>query len=981
MPDPTQTFGVLGALQVRRDGLVLALRSGRQRAVLAALLVSRGRPVAPDSLVEAAWPERLPASPLAALHTVVSRLRHTLGDGFVRSAPAGYVLDAAPESVDCGRFEALVDEAAVAASAATGADLLDEALGLWRGRAYEEFADRPFAQTEAVRLDELRLAAIEDRAEIALRLGEPARAVADLEAMLAEHPLRERARGLLMTALYGQGRHVAALECFRAYRRQLAEDRGLEPSPSLQAIEVRILNHDLPDIAPARPLGVRASPSWAVRTGVFVGRDDESARLVEALRAHRLVTITGVGGVGKTRLVAETVPELSRRLGLPATVVELAAVVPGQVAATVAAALGLAMTGDTEVDDVVEYLSISSGLLVLDDCEHVLDEVARLVGAVLDDAPAMRVLATSRRRIGLGAEQLVPLPPLTVPDLDSPPERAELSAAVRLFADRARRLRPGFALDPDQVEVAAEICRRLDGIPLVIELAASRSVTLGLRPVLDRLTGPLDLLGDAAARGSRTLREVIAWSYRLLDADERRLLAAVSVFGGDFDLAAIEAVADAIGVGSAPTATASLVDASLVAVHDADGVAQHRLLAVVRAFAAEQLATSPDEEAAHLGHAQWVQQATSDAAAQVLCAGHPTALWTLERHQADVAAALQWSLASDHPDLAARVACAVSLCAHWRPGAVLLARISDVARDERVLASAAAPSALAAGAAAALHQGDIDAVEDLAAAALERVTTTDERALALLTLAVAGVYRGQHDRCAGRLEELLAVPGVPMGFRMDAEATAVLIACYAVISPPHAGSWNDATVTAEVAGASAYRAFVTYAAGEVALAAGERSAIEVLRAAVDEAEACAASQVAEVARIALVSAHVRLGHRRDALDVFPALIDDLRRMSNWTQLWTSLRILAELLAEAREDHTSALLLSAASMAPAAPALTGADVARYNELHSQLSERLGPNVIAQISELAAALPRAQIVEPALTAISQVSRATLRRGRPT
>ena len=282
MPDSTQSFGVLGVLQVRRDGVAVPLRSGRQRVVLAPLLVSRGRPVAPDALVEAAWAELLPEAPLPALHTVVSRLRHALGDGCVRSEPAGYVLDAEPESVDCGRFEALVAEGAVATTASTGADLLDEALGLWRGRAYEEFADRPFAQAEAVRLDELRLAAIEDRAELALQLGEPARAVADLEAMLVEHPLRERARSLLMTAPYGQGRHAAALECFRAYRTQLAEDLGLEPSPSLQAIEVRILNHDLPDIV--FPSRVRASPSWAVRAGVFVGRDDESARLVDAVR-------------------------------------------------------------------------------------------------------------------------------------------------------------------------------------------------------------------------------------------------------------------------------------------------------------------------------------------------------------------------------------------------------------------------------------------------------------------------------------------------------------------------------------------------------------------------------------------------------------------------------------------------------------------------------------------------------------------------
>ncbi len=972
MADSSPTYGVLGALQLRHGDVVVPLPSPRQRAVLAALVARRGRVVEPDALIEAAWPERLPVYPLAALHTIVSRLRHVLGSGSVRSDPRGYLLDAEPGAVDAGRFEALLAEAAVAQSALYRADLLDEALRMWRGRAYEEFSDRSFAQAEAVRLDELRLGAVEDRADLALQLGEPVRAAADLEAMLVAHPLRERARSLLMTALYDQGRHVAALESFRSYQQQLADDLGLDPSPALRAVEAGILNHEMPHLVRATPSRGRAASSWAMPADAFVGRDDESTQLLDAVAEHPLVTITGVGGVGKTRLAAQVLPWLSRRLGLQATVVELGAVEPADVDTAVAAAFGLGATGERARGDIVEYLSIVSGLLVLDNCEHALDEVGRLAAAVLQAAPAMRLLATSRHRIGLPAEQLLPLQPLAVPDPDSPAERAELSAAMRLFADRVRRLRPAFAMDADQVLIAAEICRRLDGVPLLLELAASRAATLGLRPVLDHLARPLELLAGTTARGSRNLREVIAWSYRLLDENERRLLAALSVFVGDFDLAAIELMADAIGVGSAPTVAANLVEASLIVVNDDAGPPRHRLLAMVRAFAAERLAASPDDPAAHLGHARWVHSIASHAAQQALHADDPGALWSLEFHRADLAAGVQWSLASDDGELAARIACAVCLCSHWRPGASLLSKIGAIATDHRVLRGPAAASALAAGAAAALDQGNFAGAEEFALAALERPTTTEERSLALLTLAVAALYRGQHEQCSGWLNELLAVPAVPIGLRMDARATAALIACYSGDLPTARDFVDRASVTAEVAGQSGYRAFVTYAAGEFALAAGDPRAIHMLRTAVEQAEECAASQVAEVARIALVSAHVRLGHRRDSIEVLPALIDDLRRMSNWTQLWTSLRILAELLAESGEEHTAALLLGAANSAAGAPALTGADVARYNDLQTELAARLGPTPAAQIRELAAGLPRAQIVDHALSALARLRR---------
>src|ERR1022692_2985744 len=291
---------VLGSLEVCRDGVPVPLPSGRRRAVLAALLVRAGRPVPADALVEAAWEDQLPADPRSALHTVLSRLRAALGDGVLRTGPAGYLLDLVHGALDAARFEALRSQAA-GTLAAQAAALLDEALALWRGPAYAEFADRDFARPEAVRLDELRLTTVEDRAELSLELGDATSAVTTMDALIAGHPLRERARGLLMTALYHAGQPTQALERYRDYRALLADELGLDPSPALRDLEVRILGHDLPAAPPAHRR-VPAAPAWLITSTAFVGRDDDTAALLDAVGAHRLVTVTGTGGVGQTRV-------------------------------------------------------------------------------------------------------------------------------------------------------------------------------------------------------------------------------------------------------------------------------------------------------------------------------------------------------------------------------------------------------------------------------------------------------------------------------------------------------------------------------------------------------------------------------------------------------------------------------------------------------------------------------------------------------
>lgn len=591
----------------------MVLPSLRQRAALAALLVRSGRPVSGDTLVEAAWGDALPVNPRAALHTVVSRLRTALGVDTIRNEPAGYRLVVDPDAVDAACFESLCGRARDAAPGhALG--MLERALALWRGPAYEEFADRAFASAEAVRLDELRLASVEDLAELQLEVGDVTSALSAMEAFAQEHPLRERARGLLMTARYRAGRLGAALDAYRDYRRVLVDELGLEPSPALRDLQQRILNHEVESGVPARPAPASTTVRWLTTDAIFLGRDGEAEALITLAAQHRLVTVTGVGGVGKTRLVAETLPRLATQLGLAATVVELAGVDADQVDTAVATALRVGPTPGGAQEAVLDYLSVVPTLLVLDNCEHVLNRAQLFVRAALRRCAGLRVVATSRQRIDLPAEQVLPLEPLPAPQPDS---AAEFTAAVRLFSDRARRVRPTFSLGDADLPTVAEICRRLDGLPLAIELAATRAATMGVEPLRERLDRVLDLLGADARPGERSLRATLDWSYGLLDESDRRLLAALGAFESDFAVDDAEHVVAGFAGGPTAVGLARLVDASLVVAHGPASTMRYRLLDIVRAFALERLTEMGGEREVRLRHARWVRsvvQAAADAA-------------------------------------------------------------------------------------------------------------------------------------------------------------------------------------------------------------------------------------------------------------------------------------------------------------------------------------------------------------------------------
>jgi predicted ATPase/DNA-binding SARP family transcriptional activator len=606
-------FGILGPTQVwREDGSTLPVGGPRVRALLARLLLDAGRIVAAERLIDDLYGEAPPAGAANALQSQVSRLRRSLADLSQVSPPpahhprlelhpAGYRLAVDRDDVDAHRFARLAasgHRALAAGDHPAAVALLREAIELWRGPALADVADAPFAAAHAVRLEEGRLAAVTDRIEADLALGEHASLVPELQQLVEAHPLRERIRGQLMRALYGSGRQAEALGAYEDARRRLAEELGADPSTELAAIHRAVLRADesLAVTTPTHRLPAQLTS--------FVGRDEELRRVGKLLGEARLVTITGPGGAGKTRLAVEAA---GRDAG-ESCLVELAPLGAGaDVPQAVLAALGLrdgglrAATDSrlTATDRLVAALADRRLLLVLDNCEHVVAGAAGLASRLLGACPQLRILATSREALGLTGEALCPLsglalPPTDVDDITGP--------AVRLFADRAADVLPGFIVDGTNSGAVLQICRSLDGLPLAIELAAARLRSLPVSEIAARLGDRFALLSRGSRTAQprhRTLRAVVEWSWDLLDEPERMLARRLTVFADGATLAAAEQVTGLDG--DTVDLLTSLVDKSLVEVANN----RYRMLDTIRAFGAERLAEAGETERLRRAHAAY----------------------------------------------------------------------------------------------------------------------------------------------------------------------------------------------------------------------------------------------------------------------------------------------------------------------------------------------------------------------------------------
>lgn len=677
-------FRVLGPLEVIDDqGRPLPVAGGRQRALLARLLVAGGETVPAERLIEAVWGDALPSDPANTLQQAVAQLRRALEPERERRAPArvltregsGYRLELGGHHVDADRFAAELSEGRAQLAAGDGASAhepLADALECWRGPAYVDVGYLDFARPEIERLEEARLEARELLTDaVVARDGSPA-VVADLEALVAEHPGREGAWARLMTALYRSGRQGDALEAYQRARQHLDDELGIDPSPALRELEEQILQQDealneAATLASAPVPAPAAAPTPAPAGNLprppttFVGREAELELIAELLARERIVTLTGPGGSGKTRLAIEVGHATGARFDAVHLVRLDGLRDAALLVSTVAVAVGMPENPELDaVQTLLAFLSSRRELLILDNCEHLIEAAAELVEAIAERCESTVVLATSQEALNIGGEQLVPVPPLDLPgDSGSPFESLDEVPAVRLFLDRALAILPDVERDPDSLAAIANIVRALDDIPLAIELAAARTKLLSPSEIAERLADRFELL-DSGSRTAparqRTLRGAVEWSYSLLSEEDQRFFDQLGVFAGSFDLDAAAAVAAAGDPALALRHLGSLLDKSLLWSITVAGRRRYGLLDTLRAFAAERVGERDAAAEARDRHLAYYAALSEELDLAIRGPAQTEAIGRFGLEWDNFRSAMAWSIECEEPAAAVRIA-------------------------------------------------------------------------------------------------------------------------------------------------------------------------------------------------------------------------------------------------------------------------------------------------------------------------------------
>ncbi|MFJ8663647.1 AfsR/SARP family transcriptional regulator [Streptomyces sp. NPDC093795] len=699
---------LLGPLELRdRDQRPIPPGGRRVGLLIARLALNPAELVPTSTLIADLWEDEPPAAGgINALHRLVSRARRALqqaghGDAGVVSGPGGYTLAVEPADVDANHFERLAAQGRRllrARAPEQAAPVLQEALSLWRGAALPEYTDTRFASRTAARLEQLRLAAVEDHIEARIALNAAPELLSELYELTSRHPLRERGAGLLMRALQLSGSPAEALTAYERLRAALADELGAVPSAELRRIHAEALadgaRQGSDEASGGRLTGVRsrstapggaappaAPPTGAPSAGIpglpspitrFVGRDDELRQVAASLRGSRLVTLYGPGGVGKTRLATEFASRTRTDVADLVYLVELVGLGGGEdLADTVARALGLpgtplleqSQSGRSRFDQLTAFLSVRRVLLVLDNCEHLITEVSRFAAMVLAACPGLLLLATSREPLMITGEALCRVGPLRLPSSEAVAAR---STAVQLFCDRAALARPGFTLTPANTAQVVEICRTLDGLPLAIELAAARLRSMSVQQITERLDDRFRLLtagNRTFTARHRTLRATMDWSWELLTGPERALARRLSAAGN----AVTQDVATALGAGAGlteddvPYVLSSLVDKSLLHLWETEGgEMRYRMPETARAYCAERLADSGERESAEAACTRHFVELAERAAEELRGAGQPRWIARLDADHDNVLLALRRAVDGEEIDTAVRLGLALS---------------------------------------------------------------------------------------------------------------------------------------------------------------------------------------------------------------------------------------------------------------------------------------------------------------------------------
>ncbi|WKX71568.1 BTAD domain-containing putative transcriptional regulator [Streptomyces sp. XD-27] len=698
-------IGMLGQFEVRTDdGALVDMPGARLRGLLIALALRTGHAVPKASLVDWIWGEHPPSDATNALQRLVSRLRKALPYGVIEGQTDGYRLTLGPDAVDAVRFERLVAAGRThAEDSPRRARVLGEALGLWRGAAMQDVGLHDSADFDAAvgRLEALRLTATEERIDAEIALGRGAEMVAELTDLVAAHPVRERFVAALMRALVAAGRDSEALLVYQRAREALADALGADPSPELEALHVALLRGELGQGLRRRETGARTNLRAELTT--FVGRDADVTAVRALVAEHRLTTVIGPAGSGKTRLATETARTLLGDLPDGVRQVELAAVRANggvaDVAQSTLAGLGLrdSLLGGAPNAELIDRLVVAMRerdvLLILDNCEHVIESAAVFAHRMLGECQRLRILATSREPLGITGEALWPVKPLAVPAVDAGPEEIQASPAVRLLRDRAGAVRRDLGSDAHTLATTARICRVLDGIPLAIELAAARLRTMSVDQLANRLDNRFRLLTSGSRTAlprHKTLRASVDWSWELLSGAERTVLRRLSVFSDGASLEAAERVCggDAVEPEQVLELLTALTEKSLL-LAEGGGAPRYRMIGTIKEYARHRLAETGETNRARHAHLAYFTELTEVAEPHLRRAEQLDWLATLETEHDNIGAAMRGALAAGEAQAAMRLAASAGwywwLSGHKTEGIELLTaatRTSGEVTDE-----------------------------------------------------------------------------------------------------------------------------------------------------------------------------------------------------------------------------------------------------------------------------------------------------------
>lgn len=961
-------FRMLGPVEVADGERRLGFGSAHQRTILAVLLAARGEVVSTDRLMDALWEDRPPPTARKALQSHLSRLRRALGGaGSDAATPIlthadGYRLEPDGHHLDAIDFEVAVDRAAQATDPGDACRLLDEALAMWRGPAFGELATHPHLRAEAVRLEELRHAARSERIDALLSLGEERAVIGELEAMIVADPLTEHPYGQLMVALYRTGRQADALAVYRRLRATLRTELGVEPTPELQRLHQRVLAQD-------DGLLARTGHRHASTASGLLGREQDVAALAAALVPGTLLTLTGPGGVGKTRLA---------EAGVAASTSGFDDVVwcdlgglrePAGIAATLLEAMGIPQPGDEPPQErVIAALGSRSVLLVLDCCEHLRDAVASLVARLRDTCPNLTILTTSREHLHLPGERVVDVAPLPVPPQAAGAAEVLASPAGALFCRRAAEVETSFALEEADAALVAQLCARLDGIPLALELAAARVRALSLEALVARIDRRFDVLtGGSPAQTDRhrTLHGMVDWSYQLLTEAEARVFDRLAVFAGSFTLAAAEEVGaqDETPPHEVAGLLAELVDKSLVVVERGGREVRYRLLDTLRAYGSDRLRERGELTAGRRAHATYHVELAAALGGSVTGPDDQVALQQLAASFDDLRVAAEALLAQGAVAPAAQLAAALHDELVFRPRD----EVFDWAERALALPDAeqvdAATGVLATVARGAMNRGQLDRAHDLADRAMRRGDRTVATLWAQYVLTTLALYEGRLGDAVALAEERvsLATDLAHAYHRALALASRSLAEGYRGDRDAADAAARQAREAAEASGSRTARAWSLYCHGEARLEAAPDEATTLLEEAIAEARHVDRRFIEGVALVSLASLTGRRGDPEQAIGLFRRTIAHWRSLGAYTQQLTTLRNLVDLLVRVGADEPAAVLHGAVRAA-ATPSF-GAEAARLAAAWDELERRLGPQA-RSAAQRGAMLTEQQVVTVAL-----------------